>query len=437
MVIINGEGVDFIRDIIMKKYSCKLICMLILVFLVTGCSSKNTVVNYDIDSDAYTKISFFGNKYEPENVTVIEEIIDSFMKENTDIRVSYESLKGEEYYEALEKRMAAGKGDDVFMVNHDTVLSLAGKLVDLSELETISGYADSMLEQMYDGDRIYWLPTTVSAFGLYCNLSLLKEHGQDVPDTLKEWEAVCEYFKNKGIVPVIANNDISVKTLAIGLGFFDAYQENRQNEAFDAINRGEKSLSSFLLPGFTLAERFVSKGYIDGDTALVTKKTSDDLKLFAEGKSPFMLTGGWAAGRVKGMDINFDFKVVPYPVLEDGSLLVINADTRLSVNADSENQEAAIRFVEFFTREDNIRKFADNQSSFSPLKDSKMPAMAEIQPLAECYRSDRIVIGTDGHLNLPIWDITADVSKRLLSGERAEAALEWMERQILNGEADQ
>ena len=38
--------------------------------------------------------------------------------------ISHESLKGNIYYNALEKRMAAGKGDDVFMVNHDILLEL-------------------------------------------------------------------------------------------------------------------------------------------------------------------------------------------------------------------------------------------------------------------------------------------------------------------------
>ena len=45
---------------------------------------------------------FFGNKYEPENVIVIEQIISDFMRENPSVRVSYESLKGTDYFEALE-----------------------------------------------------------------------------------------------------------------------------------------------------------------------------------------------------------------------------------------------------------------------------------------------------------------------------------------------
>ncbi|XBB58532.1 ABC transporter substrate-binding protein [Christensenella minuta] len=115
-----------------------------------ACGVKNEVVNYQMPAEAITTITFFGNKYEPENVTVIEKIISDFMTENPGIRVSYESLKGTDYFEALEKRMDSGKGDDVFMVNHDAVLELGaqGRLADLSGLSSIPGYTDQMLGQM-------------------------------------------------------------------------------------------------------------------------------------------------------------------------------------------------------------------------------------------------------------------------------------------------
>ena len=106
--------------------------------MLGGCGTRNKVVNFEIPNENVTTITFFGNKYEPENVTVIEEILSDFMKENPGIRVSYESLKGNEYYEALGKRFDAGKGDDVFMVNHDVLMEMQsrGQLVDLSGLKT-------------------------------------------------------------------------------------------------------------------------------------------------------------------------------------------------------------------------------------------------------------------------------------------------------------
>ncbi|WP_294147846.1 ABC transporter substrate-binding protein [uncultured Clostridium sp.] len=399
--------------------------------LLAGCKGPSSEVNYEENGGEPVVLTFFGNKYETENVTVIEEILSGFMKENPDIRVSYESLKGVEYYEALSKRMEAGKGDDVFMVNHDSVLELKkkGRLADLSGIGTIPNYADSMLGQMEDGESIYWLPTSVSVFGLYCNMDLLKEYGQDVPRNLGEWEDTCGLFLEKGITPVIANNDISLKTLAIGQGFFGVYQENRQAEVFERLNSGRESLSQYLTPGFSLAERFIEKGYIDREKALNTMKTSDDLAEFAKGESPFMLTGAWAAGRLTGMAPKLNFQVFPYPVLPDGTLAVINADTRLSINADSAHPEAAVKFVEYFTRPENIQKFADQQCSLSPLKDSAPSSVDAIRPLVSCYQSGRTVIGTDGLLELPIWNLTAEVSMKLLSGETVESAMEWMDQQ--------
>lgn len=415
------------QRIVMGMCAALLVCSLIL----SGCNEKNKVVNYKKADENTVDITFFGNKYEPDNVTVIEEIISGFMEEHPDIRVSYESLKGEDYYTALEKRMAAGKGDDVFMVNHDAALELseAGRLADLSGMKTISGYTDKMISQMDEDGKIYWVPTTVSVFGLYCNMDLLEEHGQKVPENLKEWREVLDYFKDRGLTPVIANNDISLKTLAIGKGFYSLYQEGRQEDVFSSLNEGYGRISTYLSDGFSLVEEFIQKGYVDAEKALGTEKTSDDLEQFIKGEAPFMLTGAWAAGRVDKMEPDFEFQVVPYPVLEDSSLVVINADTRLSVNADSGHKDAALKFVEYFTGADNIQKFADQQASFSPLREGSPSSVEEIQPLVSCYRSDRTVIGADGMLKLPIWKLTAQASVKLLSGETLDSVMDWLDMQ--------
>lgn len=406
------------------------IAALILTFMFEGCSSGNMTVSYQDSQEDITTITFFGNKYEPENVTVIEEIISGFMDENPNIRVSYESLKGTNYYETLEKRMAAGKGNDVFMVNHDILLKLKDKnqLKDLSGLKTISKYTPLMLSQMSDDGKIYWLPTTISAFGLYCNKTLMKKYNQKTPENINDWKEVCSFFKEHGITPIIANNDISLKTLAIGKSFFTIYNDNKQKEVFDILNSGEAQLSNYLHSGFSVVEDFINKGYINAEKALNTNKTSDDLNEFVMGESPFMLTGAWAAGRVKSMNPDFDFEVIPYPVLDDGYVEVINADTRLSINADSENQDAAVKFVEYFTKAENIQKFADQQSSFSPLKEGKPSSVKEIKPLISCYKSGRTVIGSDGLLNIPIWDLTADVSLKLLSGDNLTEIMAWIDQ---------
>lgn len=413
-----------------KKMAALAVVYMFMISVLSGCNG-NRVMNYESADKDITTLTFFGFKYEPENVMVIEQIISGFMKENPEIRVSYESLKGTDYFDALEKRMDSGKGNDVFMVNHDIMLELVqkGQVADLSGLGTISSFSSQMRSQMEENGGIYWVPTTVSAFGLYCNLNLLNAHQQKVPENLGEWDAVCSYFKSRGITPIIANDDISLKTMAIGRGFYSAYQEGVQGEVFGRLSRGEQALSEYLRSGFSIAEQFLAKGYIDGEKSLNTKKTSDDLQEFIKGESPFMLTGAWAAGRVKKMNPGFDFEVVPLPILNDGSLLVINPDTKLSVNADTAHHDAAVKFVEYFTRSENIQKFADQQSSFSPLQRADTSVMKEIRPLLSCYESGRTVIGADSLIDIPIWDLTAEASKKILADEPLESVMDWIDRQ--------
>ena len=224
-----------------------------------------------------------------------------------------------------------------------------------------------------------------------------------------------------------------MKTLAIGAGFYPVYQEGRQAEVFEGINSGRDALSDYLRPGFSLAGTLIDRGYVDAQTASITRKTSDDLAEFARGEAPFMLTGAWAAGRLEEMAADLDFEVHPLPVLEDGSLLVINADTRLSVNRSSEHLDDAMKFVEYFTREENILKFADQQASLSPLKTSMPTSVKAIQPLIPCYEEGRVVFGADAGLDIPIWDLTAEVSRRLLSGQALNDAMDWMDQQAKEG----
>lgn len=94
----------------------------------------------------------------------------------------------------------------------------------------------------------------------------------------------------------MANNDISLKTLAIGAGFYPVYQEGRQAEVFEGINSGRDALSDYLRPGFSLAGTLIDRGYVDAQTASKTRKTSDDLAEFARGEAPLHAYGSLGGG---------------------------------------------------------------------------------------------------------------------------------------------
>lgn len=393
--------------------------------IVFGGSGNSSVSN--------VRLSFFGNKYEALNVMSIEKIMRGYMTEFPSVNISYESVKGSEYFEVLNKRMATGNGDDIIMVDQASTLELgaAGKLADLSELDTIKNYSELALNQMHNEDsKTLYVPTSISAFGLYCNETLLKKHGQKIPTNLAEFEGTADYFVSEGIYPLVANNDISLKTVALAVGMFPVYQSGEVSSELNKINDGRSDFGEILRPGFELVQRFIERGYLNTEVTLKTEKTKDDLLAFATGTSPFMLTGAWAALRMQELTPDFKFSVIPYPFLTDGSVLVINMDTRIGVNADSQHVEEAKSFIEYFTAENNLRDFVDSQCSFSPLKTNRLSSNKAIQAISPYLTNGRNVIGSDDNLSFPVWTFTKNCIVEMLEGGSAESAVQFLNRQL-------
>mgnify|MGYP003251071539 CR=1 FL=1 len=408
----------------------------LLLGVLSGCGGRqgeNIVFDSALeDAGSETHLTFFGFKYEALNVMAIEDALHRYMDTYPEVSISYDGIKSPAYFDVLEKRLATGNEDDVFMVDHERVLELGnqGKLADLSGLSTLDSFSELAKSQMNADGKVYYVPTSISAFGLYCNLDLLKQHGQTVPETLPELQAVCDYFVSEGIIPIVANNDISLKTVAIAKAMLPIYQSGHTAEDIARFNSGQADLAQALRPGFALVEQMLDQGWIDADEALQTAKTKDDLALFAKGDRPFMLTGAWAVSRLRDLEPGFQFEVRPYPILEDGSVLVINVDTRISVNADSPNVEQAKQFAEFMTQKDVMWEFVESQSSFSPLEENRLAKDKAIQSIGPYLNNGRSVLGSDDNLHFPIWDMTRQCVVELLEGGDADSATTLLDAQI-------
>lgn len=402
--------------------------------LLCGCTTAQNIVFDDSASSAgpQTALTFFGFKYEALNVVAIEDALHGYMDAYPGVTISYDGIKSPQYFEVLEKRLATGNGDDIFMVDHERLLELGaqGRLADLSDLSTLGNFSELAKSQMSATGAIDYLPTSISAFGLYCNLDLLAQHRQKIPENWAEFETVCDYFAAQGIVPIVANNDISLKTVAIAKALLPLYQQDEPAQAIARFNDGRSDLAEALRPGFELVEEMLRRGWVDKKEALATAKTKDDLTLFAKGEQPFMLTGAWAVSRLRDLEPGFEFEVHPYPVLDEGGVLVINVDTRVSVNADGPHLAEAKQFVEYLTQPDVMWEFVESQSSFSPLKENRLPADEAIQPIGPYLTNGFSVLGSDDNFDFPIWDFTRQCVVGMLEGDSAQAAVSRMREQI-------
>ena len=328
----------------------------LLVFLLiifnTSCQAKSINI-VDTNNNDQIELNFYGYKTEAINVVAIEEILQAYMDKNPNITITYESVKGTEYYEILKKRLASNNYDDIFMIDEDNLQQLTNYnyFEDLSKLKTIKNFNTNSLEQMVQPDNtIPYIPTSISAFGLYCNLDLLEKHHQSVPKNNQEFMAVCQYFIEQGITPIIANNDISLKTIALAKGLYPIYQSPEKDRIIASLNQDPSILCNYLKEGYQYVKQLIDNKFIDAATTLKTEKTADDLIQFEENKNPFMLTGAWASVRVEKSSPDLNFKVYPYPILDDGAILVSNIDTRVCINAKGPHITEAKKFIEYLSQ---------------------------------------------------------------------------------------
>lgn len=373
-----------------------------------------------------TEITFFGYKADALNLVVIENALHGFMEEHENITVTYEGIKGMDYWQAFELREHAGMLEDVVMVDHDHAMMLEEKagLLDLSSLSTVDAFTPQAKAQFTGEDgSVPFLPLSMSAYGMYVNEDLLQEHGQEVPQNLVEFMKVCDYFVQQGITPVIANNYSSLRSLMVARGLYSLYQAEDLPERIARYNAGKEDIARELASGVALAAEMIERGFLDAGEVAVTTQTEGDIQLFVQGERPFMLTGAWASPRVAAMEPGFHYSIYPYPVLDNGCVLVQDVNTCVGVNAAGGHLKEAVELVEYLTQPDILWDYCDSQSCYAPIIGERMPKDETIAPLAEYQTNGQSVIGSDYNLLLPMDTALNETGERLLEGLSAEDAI--------------
>lgn len=429
----------------MKK-SCKdkfyigklpyILCFIIPLIFLCGCSSvrkDEILLEHNMSEDEMsdkTIITFFGHKADSLNLIAIEKSLGEFMDRNEDIYVTYEGVKGTDYWKAFELRAKTGNLDDIVMLDHERIqeLSEEGGLVDLSGLSTLDNYIPWTRKQFTNKDgTVYFLPTCIATYNLFINKDLLEEHGQKIPSDLREFTQVCDYFAGRGITPIIANNYGSLPTLVIAKGMYDIYSAEDYTVEIEKFNSGEADFAKQLCPGVEFVSSMLERGWLDADEVLNTAQTSDDLMLFSKGERPFMISGGWASVR---LDVDFSYGVYPYPIMEDGSVMAAGVDTCIGINAKSENIEEAVRLLEFLTQPDVMWEYCDSQCSYSPLTDRRIPSDETIAPSVAYLTNGRMVLRSDYNLEFSPEAALRECCNQLMKGMDTDSVMKMLSEML-------
>lgn len=371
-----------------KKMSLAAITGLSLLGL-SACSSQRE------STDGKVTIEYFNQK--GEMVDTLREIAKDFEKENPNVHVKVVNVPNAG--EVLKTRVLAGDIPDVVNIYPQSIelqeWAKAGYFEDLSNKDYLKRVKNHYADKYAIDGKIYNIPYTANAYGIYYNKDKFKELGLKVPETWEEFEELVDTIIAKGETPfAIAGadtwtlNGYHQLALATSTGGGKEANEYLRFSKPNAI----KSSDSVLKDDFRLLDLFRKKGAMQ--TNWQGAGYTDVVGAFARGDALMTPNGSWAITAINAQDPKFNVGTFPFPGKQKGQSLTIGAgDLAWSISSSSKHKKEANAFVEYMSRPEVMQKYYDVDGSPTAIEGVKEAGSdAPLAGLAELAFTDRHLV---------------------------------------------
>lgn len=371
-----------------KKMSLAAITGLSLLGL-SACSSQGE------STDGKVTIEYFNQK--GEMVDTLREIAKDFEKENPNVHVKVVNVPNAG--EVLKTRVLAGDIPDVVNIYPQSIelqeWAKAGYFEDLSNKDYLKRVKNHYADKYAINGKIYNIPYTANAYGIYYNKDKFKELGLKVPETWEEFEELVDTIIAKGETPfAIAGADTWTLNGYHQLAL--ATSTGGGKEANDYLRFSKpnaiKSSDSVLKDDFRLLDLFRKKGAMQ--TNWQGAGYTDVVGAFARGDALMTPNGSWAITAINAQDPKFNVGTFPFPGKQKGQSLTIGAgDLAWSISSSSKHKKEANAFVEYMSRPEVMQKYYDVDGSPTAIKGVKEAGSdAPLAGLAELAFTDRHLV---------------------------------------------
>jgi len=350
------------------------LAMIMTISVLTGCGTKtaNSDSSYEYDPAGTKELSgtfelqIFVGGYGSE---AWEEIIADFEELHPDLDVV--AYMDSNVNKQMQTRWMQGNPPDfVFLTGSNLPIATyrdEGKLLDLTsfyEKATIAGTDIALKEKLSTNsikrfdDVIYSLPIIEGAYGIWYDEVYLKEIGMTIPTNYEEMLAFGQEAKSKGIASIIypglnamyLTQSLIFPALAVyGQEYFDRITAASDVEAFkDERFRDVMTRFKALVDTGMFSEGTVSLNHIQSQMQ------------WLQHKAVFIPNGMWLENEMKkdipdGFTMNY---AVPMMNKADEEQVIVTSGAQIGVATDGDNKEAALEFIRFMYKDENMAKFA-------------------------------------------------------------------------------
>ncbi len=289
-------------------------------------------------------IRYFTFSAAPDHLDDLDAMIAAFEAENPDVTVEVETAPFDEYFSKLRTQIAGGDAPDAFELNYESFVDFASKgtLADLSSMmasdESLdpSVYYQRALEAFNLDGTQYGLPESYSTVLLFYNKDLFDQAGLEYPT--EDWT----WADEKAAAKTLAGLGDDVWGFFAGIHFWEFYKTAAQNGC-SFFTDGQVTIDQ---PACVEALQYMLD-YVDEGiqpTAAEMGGVSDG-DMFVNGQLGMITTGIWMFSAFESAPFPWDVQVEPGNT-EKATHFFANG---VAVSADSDRQEAAYRWLRFFT----------------------------------------------------------------------------------------
>lgn len=389
----------------MRKKIIALMLSAMTITSLVGCGSSSANSTTEEGGTITIKLlSRYSSDQGSEDI-VINKRIEEFMDENPNIIVEHEAIGDEASYNNMFKTsIATGEVPDLYVNYGGAQLQEyveSGLFYDLSKVaaedsEWGDKYIDSMLDAWtYEGQEGYYgVPFACFATGLYYNKELFAENGLEIPETIEEFEAVCDAFLEKGITPF----PLGDKSNALGGHLLANISIKRAN--FDYVKSvidGETRWDdTAMLEVFEVMNRWRERGYLGEN--VTTLDASGDQSLFLNGQSPIHLDGSWFMTQINDSDSPEAFGFMSFPYFEEYPEYKNNWHSgssegfSLAATNGEERLQASIKLLKYLTDADAYNEAqALSKGGIYPV--TSMVEIDDVTPIAKEFQEEFTNVG--------------------------------------------
>lgn len=319
------------------------------------------------------------------------DMVGKFQEVYPDIDVEVEKIKDDsEYWNTMKMRASANQLPDVMFNKTFTLSRFQDYLVDLSGTEAAK---NNLLAEGYALEgKVLGIPMTSGYEYVYYWKDMFKEAGVEVPTTWTEFETAAKTLQD------YYSKD-NADFMAIACGLKDEWPDYPYMEFMPALESGNgqnwNTMASQDAPfaagtdinsAYKKVNNLFTSGVLGKDPLGIGADQATSL--FASKGAAMIALGDWGLQNIKNATEDTEelgsFYLPTRNTTDDPYNVIVQGDSFMGVTTHSENQEAAIAFVEWFYSDawyPDYLNYITSASSMKNFEKEKDPILAEADAL--------------------------------------------------------